>query len=107
VNGNLVKKERGNMTASVNTILALTAIAVGSTMILVTGVAQQPLPQTTKDSIKGQASVTTERLKGTVEYVEGNYLVVRTADGNIRRPEEGHEDLRREDRRRAKDGNCF
>lgn len=72
------------MTASVNTILALTAIAVGSTMILVTGVAQQPLLQTTKDSIKGQASVTTERLKGTVEYFEGNYLVVRTADGSYR-----------------------
>jgi len=69
------------MTASVNTILALTAIAVGSTMILVTGVAQQPLLQTTKDSIKGQASVTTERLKGTVEYFEGNYLPRRSNGG--------------------------
>jgi len=72
------------MTASVNTLLALTAIVVGSTMVLVSGVAQQQLPQTTKESIKGKTSVTTEQLKGTVEYVEGNHLVVRTADGNIR-----------------------
>ena len=72
------------MTARVNTILALTAIAAGSTMVLVSGVAQQQLPQTTRESIKGKTSVTTEQLKGTVEYVEGNHLVVRTADGNIR-----------------------
>jgi len=72
------------MTVRVNTILALAAIAAGSTMVLVTGVAQQQLPQTTKESIKGKTSVTTEQLKGTVEYVEGNHLVVRTADGNIR-----------------------
>jgi len=72
------------MTARVNTILALTAIAAGSTMVLVSGVAQQQLPQTTRESIKGKTAVNTEQLKGTVEYVEGNHLVVRTADGNIR-----------------------
>jgi len=72
------------MTARVNTILALTAIAAGSTMVLVSGVAQQQLPQTTRESIKGKTAVNTEQLKGTVEYVEGNHLVLRTADGNIR-----------------------
>jgi hypothetical protein len=73
------------MTARVNTILTmLTAIAAGSTMALVTGAAQQKLPETTKESIKSKASVTTEQLHGTVEYVEGNHLVVRMTNGGIR-----------------------
>jgi hypothetical protein len=49
-----------------------------------TGVAQQTLPQTTKDNIRGKATVTTEQLQGTVEYVEGNRLVVRMINGSIR-----------------------
>jgi len=73
------------MTARVNTILTmLTAIAAGSTVALVTGAAQQKLPETTKESIKSKASVTTEQLHGTVEYVEGNHLVVRMTNGGIR-----------------------
>ena len=42
------------------------------------------MPQTTKEAIKGSASIATEQLQGTVEYVEGNTLVVRMADGAIR-----------------------
>lgn len=74
------------MTARVHTILTvLTAIAASSTVVLMSGVAQQPkMPQTTKERIPGKALVTTEQLQGTVEYVEGNYLVVRMTDGNIR-----------------------
>jgi hypothetical protein len=71
------------MTARVNKILTvLTTIAVGWTTALMTGFAQQP--QTTKESIKGKASVTTERLQGRVVYVEGNHLVVRMTTGEIR-----------------------
>jgi hypothetical protein len=47
-----------------------------------TGVAQQETPQTTKESLKGTASVTTEKLQGRVEYVEGNRLVVRMTTGS-------------------------
>jgi len=73
------------MTARVNTIrAALTAIVAGSTIVLMTVVAQQRMPETTKESIKGKASVTTEQLHGTVEYVEGRHLVVRMTDGKIR-----------------------
>lgn len=73
------------MIARVKTILTiLTAIAAGSTMALVTGVAQQKMPETTKESIKSKASVTTEQLHGTVEYVEGNHLIVRMTNGGIR-----------------------
>jgi RNase P/RNase MRP subunit p29 len=53
-------------------------------MVLMTGVAQQQTPVTTKESIKSKASITKEQLHGTVEYVEGNDLVVRMTDGSIR-----------------------
>jgi len=85
VNDNLVDKGEVNMKARVNTILtALTGITAGSLMVLMTGVAQQQMPQTTKESIKGNASVTTEQLNGTVQYVEGNRLVVRMNNGAFR-----------------------
>jgi RNase P/RNase MRP subunit p29 len=73
------------MTTTVNRLLTvLTGIAIGSVVVLMTGVAQQKLPETTKESIKGKASISTEQLHGTVEYVEGNGLVVRMTDGSIR-----------------------
>ena len=73
------------MTTTVNRLLTvLTGIAIGSVVVLMTGVAQQKLPETTKESIRSKASVTTEQLHGTVEYVEGNDLVVRMTDGSIR-----------------------
>ena len=73
------------MTTTVNRLLTvLTRMAIGSVMVLMTGVAQQKMPETTKESVKGKASVTTEQLHGTVEYVEGNDLVVRMTDGSIR-----------------------
>ena len=64
-------------------LTALTTIVVGFTLVSVTAVAQQG-PQTTKEIVKGAASVTTEQLHGTVEYVEGNTLVVRMANGALR-----------------------
>jgi hypothetical protein len=73
------------MTIKVNRRLTvLTGIAAGSVMVLMTGVAQQQMPVTTKESIKSEASVTTAQLHGRVEYVEGNHLVVRMTNGNIR-----------------------
>jgi preprotein translocase subunit YajC len=73
------------MTTRINTILtALTAIVAVFSMVSMTAAAQQQTPQTTKEIVKGQASVTTEQLHGTVEYVEGNTLLVRLADGGIR-----------------------
>jgi len=69
------------MTTKVNSILtALTAAAA----MAVSAAAQQQMPQTTKQAIKGSATITTEHLQGTVEYVEGNTLVVRMAEGGIR-----------------------
>lgn len=46
--------------------------------------AQQPMPQTTKESIPGVPSLKTELLKGTVMQVEGNHLAVRMSTGEIR-----------------------
>ncbi len=63
---------------------SLQALAPSILLLASVSVAQQKMPQTTKESIQGQATVTTETLQGTVEYVEGNHLVVRMADGNIR-----------------------
>jgi hypothetical protein len=47
-------------------------------------VAAQQMPQTTKESIRGQAQATTEQLSGTVLQAEGNTLVVKMSNGNIR-----------------------
>jgi hypothetical protein len=44
----------------------------------------QPMPKTTKEEVKGQADVKTEKLHGTVVFVEGNKLVVRMSTGDIR-----------------------
>jgi LPXTG-motif cell wall-anchored protein len=53
-------------------------------ILSLTAVAQEKMPKTTKESISGKATVTTEKLQGTVQYVEGNHLVVRMSDGAIR-----------------------
>jgi len=71
------------MTTRINKMLTALTIVVGYTMVLTTAVAQ-PTPQTTKEVIKGNASIKTEQLQGTVEYVEGNTLLVRMTDGAIR-----------------------
>jgi len=72
------------MTTKVNQILtALNAIGIVAAMAM-NAAAQQQLPQTTKEAIKGSASITTEHLQGTVEYVEGSTLLVRMADGAVR-----------------------
>jgi hypothetical protein len=44
----------------------------------------QEMPKTTKETLKGTPTVTTEQLHGTVVYVEGNDLVVRMSNGDIR-----------------------
>jgi hypothetical protein len=61
-----------------------TAIIAAFAMVSTTAEAQQQMPQTTKEVIKGSAAIKTEQLRGTVEYVEGNTLLVRMADGDIR-----------------------
>ena len=73
------------MTTRIDTILTtLTAVVAAFNMFPMTAAAQQQMPQATKEIVKGQASVTTEQLHGTVEYVEGNTLLVRLTDGAIR-----------------------
>ena len=42
------------------------------------------MPRTTTEKIKGAASVKTEKLHGTVVYVEGNRLVVKMSTGDLR-----------------------
>jgi hypothetical protein len=56
-------------------VIALMPVAVA---------AQQAMPKTTRESIRGSAQVTTEKLRGTVVFVEGNHLVVRMSNGDIR-----------------------
>jgi hypothetical protein len=82
---NSIKKEKENTMTKVNSIrTVLIGITGAAVMLVVNGLAQQESPQQTKESIKGRVSLTTEQLHGTVEYVEGNHLVVRMADGEIR-----------------------
>ncbi len=50
--------------------------------LLVGGLMAQP--KTTKESVKGAASVKTEQVRGTVVFVEGNHLVVKMSTGDLR-----------------------
>jgi hypothetical protein len=68
----------------INNILTALAVVVGSTQVATVAVGQDQQPQTTKQIVKGLSTVNTEQIHGTVEYVEGNTLVVRMADGAIR-----------------------
>src|SRR5689334_17270981 len=44
----------------------------------------QQAPQITKETIKGEAKVTTEQLSGTVLQAEGNTLVVQMSSGEVK-----------------------
>jgi len=46
--------------------------------------AQKQMPKTTTEKIHGASTATTQTLSGTVQYVEGNTLVVKMASGDIR-----------------------
>jgi hypothetical protein len=54
------------------------------TLTTVTAAAQQPMPRTTKEQIKGAPMVSTEKLQGTVVLVDGNHLLVRMSSGDLR-----------------------
>ena len=56
--------------------MALTAVTLP--------VVAQELPKSTTQAIKGTATVTTEQLKGTVAFVEGNKLAVTMSTGELR-----------------------
>ena len=65
-------------------VLVLIAGFAVITLMSVTVAGQEEVPKITKESVRGRAEVTTEQLQGTVVYVEGNHLVVRMADEDIR-----------------------
>src|SRR5690349_21465925 len=46
--------------------------------------AAQQMPRTSTERIKGEGAVKTEKLSGTVQYVEGQRLVVKMANGDLR-----------------------
>lgn len=54
------------------------------TILSATAMAQNGMPQTTKETIQGTASVTTQHLQGTVVEVDGNTLLVRMAGGGFK-----------------------
>jgi len=73
------------MTTRVKNILtALIAIGGTASMFVPNAAAQQDTPQPIKQEIRGNETITTEVLEGTVEYVEGNSLVVKMTNGAIR-----------------------
>ena len=67
------------------TIFRRTLVGLSAALLIFTSAAAaQQMPRTTKEDVKGQAHVKTEKLHGTVVLVEGNKLVVRMAGGKIR-----------------------
>jgi hypothetical protein len=71
------------MTTTLNIIRGLTTSAAAILILSTTAVAQQKMPETTKERIKGAADVKTEQEHGTVQYVQGNDVVVRMSTGEI------------------------
>ncbi len=65
-------------------LVTLATIGAAAAMLVTNAAGQQQMPQTTKEAIKGSSSIATEHLEGTVDYVEGNTLVVRMSSGGIR-----------------------
>jgi LPXTG-motif cell wall-anchored protein len=53
-------------------------------IVLLAATVAAQMPQTTTEKIKGAATVTTQEMKGTVVQVEGNNLVVKMSDGEIK-----------------------
>src|SRR5690242_29724 len=56
----------------------------GAALALTTAAMAQDMPRTTKEQIKGAGATKTEKLTGTVVFVEGNKLVVKMANGDLR-----------------------
>jgi LPXTG-motif cell wall-anchored protein len=73
------------MTAKIGRMLTgLCTTAMVFTAVSATAMAQQAMPKTTSEDIKGAASVKTEQMSGTVVAVEGNDLLVRMSSGGFR-----------------------
>jgi len=73
------------MTTKIGRILTgLCTTAMVFTAASATVMAQQDMPKTTSEQIKGESSVKTEQLSGTVVAVEGNDLLVRMSSGGFR-----------------------
>jgi LPXTG-motif cell wall-anchored protein len=68
------------MITTQRTLLGLGMTCIGTALLAATMAAQQ----TTTDAIKGAATVTTEKMSGEVVQVEGNSLVVRMSNGELR-----------------------
>jgi hypothetical protein len=72
------------MRREVREIVMGVVAALAVVALLSLSVAAQQTPQTTKETIRGQGQVTTEQLSGTVLQAEGNTLVVKMSNGDIR-----------------------
>jgi len=53
-------------------------------LVIFAAAAGAQMPQTATEKVKGESAVTTQQLSGVVEYVEGNDLVVKLANGDIK-----------------------
>jgi len=73
------------MTAKIGRMLTgLCTTAMVVTAVSATAMANQNMPKTTSEQIKGASSVKTEQISGTVVAVEGNDLLVRMSSGGFR-----------------------
>src|SRR3954463_6827174 len=73
------------MTTKIGRMLTgLCTTAMVFTAVSATVMAQQDMPKTTTEHIKGSADVKTEQITGTVVAVEGNDMLVRMSSGGFR-----------------------
>lgn len=70
---------------SIRKTLKVATFCFAATATSIVAVAQEKgMPTTTKQIVRGATQVTNETLNGTVEYVEGNDLLVRMSTGELR-----------------------
>src|SRR3954453_21341300 len=73
------------MTAKIGRMLTgLCSTAIVFTAASAMAMAQQAMPKTTSEQMRGESSVKSEQLSGTVVAVEGNDLLVRMSSGGFR-----------------------
>jgi hypothetical protein len=75
-------KEKTKMNITIRGLAGSFGLASILTFLSVAGAAQQ-MPKTTTEKMAGKTHTVTSQLQGTVEYVEGNTLLVRTKGGDL------------------------
>ena len=72
------------MMSTIRRVLTVASATISLFTVLSLQAAAQEMPRATKETIKGTARITTEKVSGTVLQAEGNTLAVRLSTGEVK-----------------------